>query len=120
MKGLLAMRSRIQQVAPSEMHFGEQRFLIILNCQLGYDGQIPTDEDLFMKYWEGMRSEDHSVIPDEYEQSFGESTTAGDRTELFVSDRGYMGSAPMKLLHGDEIYIFYGCRVPMVLRPYSL
>jgi hypothetical protein len=89
-----------------------------IELSTGLRRTIPTDEDLFMKYWEGMRSEDHSVIPAEYEQSFGDSITAGDCRELFISDRGYMGSAPMKLQPGDEIYILYGCRVPMVLRPY--
>jgi len=66
-------------------------------------------------FFDASTIQDNSVSPDSMLMLLkdGDRCTRGN---LFTTAGGYLGANLCRILPGDEVYLFFGCRMPMALR----
>lgn len=104
-----------------------------VNLSTGTRRAVPSDQ-AFFKTWminldkddtigtesnAGEQEEQGVSMPSDFAASFNQSAIAHDCGEFFFTRKWYMGQSILPPQPGDEVYVLYGCRMPIILRPDS-
>lgn len=77
-----------------------------------YPGEAPDDVEKFEKFRTVNKIPDGNAF-----EVYVTLNMNVPRQSFFVTEKGFMGTRPLKLTAGDEVWVLYSASVPFILRP---